>query len=76
MITSLASGGMEEQQRRNRARDDERHYVDLTTFGFFQGGILDVRMINFKLPKAVKRGQEHATRRLPQLARAEQSGGA
>ncbi|XP_073956123.1 protein GPR107 [Choristoneura fumiferana] len=37
--------------------DDERHYVDLTTFGFFQGGILDVRMINFKLPKAVKRGQ-------------------
>ncbi|XP_050683172.1 protein GPR107 [Leptidea sinapis] len=30
--------------------DDERHYVDLTTFGFFQGGILDVHMINFKLP--------------------------
>ncbi|CAK1588495.1 unnamed protein product [Parnassius mnemosyne] len=30
--------------------DDERHYVDLTTFGFFQGGVLDVRMINFMLP--------------------------
>ncbi|XP_014366359.2 protein GPR107 [Papilio machaon] len=30
--------------------DDERHYVDLTTFGFFQGGVLDVRMLNFKLP--------------------------
>ncbi|XP_049884726.1 protein GPR107 [Pectinophora gossypiella] len=30
--------------------DDDRHYVDLTTFGFFQGGILDVHMINFMLP--------------------------
>ncbi|XP_045458260.1 protein GPR107 [Melitaea cinxia] len=30
--------------------DDERHYVDLTTFGFFQGGILEVHMINFMLP--------------------------
>ncbi|XP_047543710.1 protein GPR107 [Vanessa atalanta] len=30
--------------------DDERHYVDLTTFGFFRGGILEVHMINFMLP--------------------------
>lgn len=31
-------------------QDDDRHYVDLTTFGFFQGGMLDVHMINFMLP--------------------------
>ncbi|CAG9789003.1 unnamed protein product [Diatraea saccharalis] len=37
--------------------DDERHYVELTTFGFFQGGILDVRMVNFMLPSSVPRGE-------------------
>ncbi|XP_053624447.1 protein GPR107 [Plodia interpunctella] len=30
--------------------DDERHYVDLTTFGFLRGGVLDVKMIDFQLP--------------------------
>ncbi|XP_075990677.1 protein GPR107 [Anticarsia gemmatalis] len=30
--------------------DDERRFVDLTTFGFFAGGILDVQMVNFMLP--------------------------
>ncbi|XP_063546592.1 protein GPR107 [Cydia strobilella] len=37
--------------------DDYRHYVDLTTFGFFQGGVLDVRMVNFKLPSNVEPGE-------------------
>ncbi|XP_072930795.1 protein GPR107 [Epargyreus clarus] len=37
--------------------DDERHYVDLTTFGFFQGGILDVHMVNFKLPSGQVLGE-------------------
>ncbi|XP_045510438.1 protein GPR107 [Colias croceus] len=37
--------------------DDERHYVDLTTFGFFQGGILDVHVINFKLPSGPVLGE-------------------
>ncbi|KAJ8737937.1 hypothetical protein PYW08_000532 [Mythimna loreyi] len=30
--------------------DDERRYVDLTTFGFFKGGVLDVKMVNFMMP--------------------------
>ncbi|XP_060809549.1 protein GPR107 [Amyelois transitella] len=30
--------------------DDERHYVDLTTFGFLRGGVLDVKVVNFMLP--------------------------
>ncbi|CAH0401851.1 unnamed protein product [Chilo suppressalis] len=37
--------------------DDERHYVELTTFGFFQGGILDVKMVNFMLPSSVPHGE-------------------
>ncbi|XP_063838040.1 protein GPR107 [Ostrinia nubilalis] len=37
--------------------DDERHYVELTTFGFFQGGILDVHMVNFKLPSGPVNGE-------------------
>ncbi|KAM3968650.1 LOW QUALITY PROTEIN: protein GPR107 [Aphomia sociella] len=36
--------------------DDDRHYVDLTTFGFFRG-VLDVRMINFKLPSGPVSGE-------------------
>lgn len=30
--------------------DDERRFVDLTTFGFFRGGILDVQIVNFMMP--------------------------
>lgn len=30
--------------------DDDRHYVALSTFGFYQGGILDVKLENFMLP--------------------------
>ncbi|XP_041987347.1 protein GPR107 [Aricia agestis] len=30
--------------------DDVRHYIDLTTFGFYQGGVLDVHLVNFHLP--------------------------
>lgn len=37
--------------------DDERHYVELTTFGFFQGGVLDVRMVNFMLPSGLPLGE-------------------
>ncbi|XP_023949176.1 protein GPR107 [Bicyclus anynana] len=37
--------------------DDERHYVDLTTFGFYQGGILDVHVINFVLPSGPVYGE-------------------
>ncbi|CAG9558483.1 unnamed protein product [Danaus chrysippus] len=37
--------------------DDERHYVDLTTFGFYQGGILDVQMVNFRLPSGPVYGE-------------------
>ncbi|XP_026316354.1 protein GPR107 isoform X2 [Hyposmocoma kahamanoa] len=37
--------------------DDDRHYVDLTTFGFFQGGMLDVHMINFMLPTGPVEGE-------------------
>ncbi|KAL0902188.1 hypothetical protein ABMA27_000120 [Loxostege sticticalis] len=37
--------------------DDERHYVELTTFGFFQGGVLDVRMVNFMLPSGPVYGE-------------------
>ncbi|KAJ2953999.1 hypothetical protein O0L34_g2212 [Tuta absoluta] len=37
--------------------DDERHYVDLSTFGFFRGGILDVHMVNFMLPAGTVDGE-------------------
>ncbi|CAH2226878.1 jg20379 [Pararge aegeria aegeria] len=37
--------------------DDERHYVDLTTFGFYEGGILDVHVINFMLPSGPVYGE-------------------
>ncbi|KAJ0184034.1 hypothetical protein K1T71_000457 [Dendrolimus kikuchii] len=37
--------------------DDERRYVDLTTFGFFEGGILDVRMVNFMMPSGLVNGE-------------------
>ncbi|XP_037030246.1 protein GPR107 [Bradysia coprophila] len=32
-------------------RDDRRRYIELTTFGFFKGGTLDVRLENFKISK-------------------------
>ncbi|KAJ6633397.1 Protein GPR107, partial [Pseudolycoriella hygida] len=32
-------------------RDDRRRYIELTTFGFFKGGTLDVRLENFKIKK-------------------------
>lgn len=31
-------------------QEDERRFVDLTTFGFFKGGILDVKLVNFMMP--------------------------
>ncbi|XP_021185798.3 protein GPR107 [Helicoverpa armigera] len=37
--------------------DDERRYVDLTTFGFFKGGILDVKMVNFMMPSGPVYGE-------------------
>lgn len=37
--------------------DDDRRYVDLTTFGFFEGGILDVRMVNFMMPSGPVYGE-------------------
>ncbi|KAL4717442.1 hypothetical protein ACJJTC_000591 [Scirpophaga incertulas] len=37
--------------------DDDRPFVDLTAFGFFQGGILDVSMVNFKLPSGPVTGE-------------------
>ncbi|XP_034839319.1 protein GPR107 [Maniola hyperantus] len=40
-----------------RLTDDERHYVDLTTFGFLKGGVLDVQVINFKLPSGPVYGE-------------------
>lgn len=36
-------------------QDDRRRYIELTTFGFLKGGILDVRLENFK----VKKGSEN-----------------
>ena len=38
-------------------QDDERRYVDLTTFGFFQGGVLDVKMVNFMMPSGPVYGE-------------------
>ncbi|XP_011556070.3 protein GPR107 [Plutella xylostella] len=37
--------------------DDDRRYVDLTTFGFYQDGILDVHLVNFKLPSGPVQGE-------------------
>lgn len=37
--------------------DDERRFVDLTTFGFFRGGILDVQIVNFMMPSGPVYGQ-------------------
>lgn len=38
-------------------KDDGRRYVDLTTFGFFKGGILDVEMVNLRLPSGPVQGE-------------------
>ncbi|KAF9791492.1 hypothetical protein SFRURICE_010966 [Spodoptera frugiperda] len=38
-------------------QDDERRYVDLTTFGFFKGGILDVKMVDFMMPSGPVYGE-------------------
>ncbi|XP_030027782.1 protein GPR107 [Manduca sexta] len=37
--------------------DDERRYVDLTTFGFFTRGILEVRMVDFMMPSVPVYGE-------------------
>ncbi|KAH9634676.1 hypothetical protein HF086_000648 [Spodoptera exigua] len=37
--------------------DDERRYVDLTTFGFFKGGILDVKLVDFMMPSGPVYGE-------------------
>ncbi|XP_026736116.1 protein GPR107 [Trichoplusia ni] len=37
--------------------EDERRFVDLTTFGFFKGGILDVKMVNFMMPSGPVYGE-------------------
>ncbi|CAB3226473.1 unnamed protein product [Arctia plantaginis] len=37
--------------------DDERQFVDLTTFGFFRGGVLDVQMVNFMMPSGPVYGE-------------------
>ncbi|XP_022833084.1 protein GPR107 [Spodoptera litura] len=37
--------------------DDERRYVDLTTFGFFKGGVLDVKLVDFMMPSGPVYGE-------------------
>lgn len=31
-------------------QDDDRRYIALSTFGFYQGGVLEVKLSNFLLP--------------------------
>ncbi|GAB0092225.1 protein GPR107 [Sergentomyia squamirostris] len=38
-------------------RDDYRRYIALSTFGFFEGGILDVKFLNFQVPVGEEKQQ-------------------
>ncbi|XP_055714160.1 protein GPR107 isoform X1 [Phlebotomus papatasi] len=38
-------------------KDDYRRYIALSTFGFYQGGILDVKFLNFQVPVDEERQQ-------------------
>uniref|UniRef100_A0A6B2E7W6 Putative g protein-coupled seven transmembrane receptor n=1 Tax=Phlebotomus kandelakii TaxID=1109342 RepID=A0A6B2E7W6_9DIPT len=38
-------------------KDDFRRYIALSTFGFYQGGILDVKFLNFQVPVGEERQQ-------------------
>ncbi|XP_077300928.1 protein GPR107 [Arctopsyche grandis] len=38
------------KKHRLRVSDDDRRYIALSTFGFYQGGVLEVKLSNFLLP--------------------------
>uniref|UniRef100_A0A1B0D9S6 C2H2-type domain-containing protein n=1 Tax=Phlebotomus papatasi TaxID=29031 RepID=A0A1B0D9S6_PHLPP len=45
------------QEKNHLLADDYRRYIALSTFGFYQGGILDVKFLNFQVPVDEERQQ-------------------